>query len=416
MAEAMGEEQPHSILRRKASAGKQVHQARVMTLAKAVRLQAARIADELFDLPLAVIGIVVEETTGEACGTYLDDDALLILLDGPERRRGAAIVAPDIVGGLIQQQTMGRVSAPLGDSRKMTATDAAMVAPMLDALFERVSPVLEIDAEKRMMAGYSFGARAEDTRVLGMALDAQNYHVVRLTFDMASGARQGDMTILLPHVPILSPLDPDALGNDSGQAAKPQTLNETVMRLPADLNMVLCHLTMPLIEVEGFSVGQKLPLPQNTFPETQIVAATGQVIGTGTLGQTDGVRALRLTRDPIHATQPRRRLSDRDDLDLPEIKALPEARRDKDTFTDGGDLDEATKLASVMDGASAEGVSTGGDNRPFDQSDLPALDTISTKPALPDIGGLPELDDFPDLADLPDLATLPDLADLTKAG
>jgi hypothetical protein len=99
------------------------------------------------------------------------------------------------------------------------------------------------------------------------------------------------------------------------------------MRLPAELNMVLCHVTLPLASIEGLSVGQTLPLPQNTFPETQIVAATGRIIGTGTLGQIDGVRALRLARDPIHATQPRRRLSDRDDLDLPEIEALPDAPR-----------------------------------------------------------------------------------------
>jgi hypothetical protein len=117
LAEAMGLEQPLSILQRKASAGKQVHQARVMTLAKAMRLQAARIADDLFDLPLAIIGIVIEETTGEACAKYFDEDALLVLLDGPERRVGAALVAPDIVGGLIQQQTMGRVTA-LCDCRR----------------------------------------------------------------------------------------------------------------------------------------------------------------------------------------------------------------------------------------------------------------------------------------------------------
>ena len=96
-------------------------------------------------------------------------------------------------------------------------------------------------------------------------------------------------------------------------------------------------------------MGEALHLPDNTFPETEIVTETGVTIGSGVLGQVNGMRALRLKRVPVHATQPRRREADLAELDLPEITALPkpdgaEAKASKATNVDEFVVDSGDDL------------------------------------------------------------------------
>jgi hypothetical protein len=85
----------------------------------------------------------------------------------------------------------------------------------------------------------------------------------------------------------------------------------------------LCKVKLELSQVKQLAVGEALHLPHNTFPETEIVSLTGATIGSFVLGQVSGIRALRLKRVSVHATQPRRREADLTELDLPEITALP---------------------------------------------------------------------------------------------
>ena len=124
-------------------------------------------------------------------------------------------------------------------------------------------------------------------------------------------------------------------------------------------------------------MGQKLKLSNNKFPETEIATDKGLKIGTGTLGQTDGTRALRKNRAPIHESQPRRCESYLTELDLPEIKAL-RLRLNAPVFK----IQTETGPSILMD------------------VDSTALSNTTQATALP------ELDDFPNLNDLPELAQL----------
>jgi hypothetical protein len=124
-------------------------------------------------------------------------------------------------------------------------------------------------------------------------------------------------------------------------------------------------------------VGQKFKLPNNKFPETEIVTDKGLKIGTRTLGQTDGTRALRKNWVPIHLGKPRRCESDHTELDLPEIKTLP-LRSNAPVIK----IQTETGPSMVME---AESTSLSNTTQATD---------------------LPELDDFPNINYLPELAQL----------
>ncbi|MFC6584467.1 hypothetical protein [Sulfitobacter aestuariivivens] len=186
----------HPALRRKARAGLEERAARIVSLPKALRLTLARVADDLLDMAMAVIGIRREERTGDALEDLFDPSHLLMLLDGPQRRRAAIAFDPALVGGLIQQETMGRVAALQdSDSRAMTDTDGAICAPLIDALLARAAPMIELPDEQGLIDGYAFGARVNDPRLMVMALEASHYQVLHLTVDLAGGASGGDHAV-----------------------------------------------------------------------------------------------------------------------------------------------------------------------------------------------------------------------------
>ena len=91
-----------SVLQRKAQAGKQEHQARAMTVPKAMRVCMAKVADDLFDMALAVIAISQDRFEGDSVSEFVSDDSLLILLDGPEGATGGVSVGMGLVQALVQ--------------------------------------------------------------------------------------------------------------------------------------------------------------------------------------------------------------------------------------------------------------------------------------------------------------------------
>lgn len=395
----MSESDPNqSVLRRKTAAGQQQHQARSVTVAKAMRLSIAKVALDVFDMAMQAIGLVVEDRPQDACIDMMEAANLLVLLDGPQGRVGAAMIDAGLVGGMIQQQTMGRVVPATGDPRPMTQTDAAMCAPLLDALFDKASAAVEDEADRLLLRGFTFGARSEEPRLVAMALEDAEYRVIRLTLDMAKGVRQGDLVLFLPLVPLH---DPDGGGldgsdDDEGHAdIGSRNLTDVVMHLEAELMVQLCHVRMNLSDLTHLSAGDTVLLPPGTFPKTRIIAQSGKCLGTGTLGQVDGQRALKIDREPAHANTPQRRIADQPDVEMPQVAQL-EMRQQHAEGMPAAPMPAALPSVVAQDMPAAM-------PQQFDDTKLPDLED------LPDLNALPALDDLPDLADLPDLGDLPDL-------
>ncbi|MEL6452834.1 MAG: hypothetical protein AAFQ19_16395 [Pseudomonadota bacterium] len=393
------------MLGRIAAAGREQRAARAMTLQKALRLTLAKVADEVLDLPMAVIGAVVQDASGDGLEDRLQDAALLMLLDGPHGAAGGVMIDPVVVGGVIQQQTVGTVHADVGQGRAMTRTDAAICAPLVDGMLARVVPILDDEDEKALITGYRFGAKVDSARTLALSLDAQDYVLVRLTVDIARGVRQGEITLVLPKP---SPLATEATSEPGSEAAAKasQDMAKTVMGLSADLRMVLCQLHIPLKVLREMRVGQELVLPPGQFPHVQIVTATGRTVGRGVVGHVEGVRAVKPQRAPLHASHPLRRESDGPLVDMPHVKELPShARRPEDEDAEGGAEIEVSEeeIAAAMQQLEQAA--------PIEEVDMPAALPAPSQQemevqidAVPDLADLPDLDDLPDWADLPDLA------------
>ena len=382
-----------TLLRRKAQAGREEQQARAMSLQKAMRLTLAKVAVDLFDLAMAALAVRVELRDGDGLDGLFEASTLMMLLDGPGGQRGAVTFDPLLVGALIQQQTMGRVLADHGgDARVLTATDAAICVPFLDSLLARTSALPESPEDRHWLEGYSFGTRAEDPRLVLMALEAAEYRIMHVTVDIAGGVRQGQITLCLPIADAFAARG-ESVGEDGTTAPpEPVLLMDNVLKLNADLNIALARLKMPLRDLSALRAGDLLPLPGSSFEAVTVLTMEGRGVAQGALGQVNGQRAVRLTRSAAPLMQPRRRASDRVDLDLPEVRF---DRRDV----------EQPKQATEPRAALPEMPELSPQGGPSAAPDLP---DIADLPSLPDLPDLPDMSDLPGFSDEDDLSQLPE--------
>ncbi|WP_370401168.1 FliM/FliN family flagellar motor C-terminal domain-containing protein [Sulfitobacter sp. JB4-11] len=384
-----------SALVRKADVGRQEHQARAMTLAKALRLTAAKVADDLLDMAFAVIGMRAERCTGDGLARLFEGDGLLMLLEGPQRQRAAAVMDKALVGALIQQQTMGKVLAVPegGDDRSLTDTDAAICAPFLDALLSRASPLPERAEDQALIHGFTFGARTPEPRLLLMALEAPAYRILYLTIDIEGGRRQGELMLCLPDAGAeargpsggTEMAQNGTSGNAPTAPTAPRTLSDPVMALPVDLPVALTRIRLTLSALSNLKVGEVLTLEDRDFTAARLLTPEGKGLGRGTLGQVQGQRALQLAIETIQtgSTPKFAGAMDRDHATEPDVAAAG--------F--GAGLEERGDLTAAL-------------------PDLPDLSDDGAGQDLPDLPDLPELDDLPELPELPDMSDLDDLAPL----
>ncbi|MDU8929102.1 FliM/FliN family flagellar motor switch protein [Alisedimentitalea sp. MJ-SS2] len=411
VAEDMGEADRRHVLQRKARTGREEHQARVMTPARALRLALARVADELLDLALSVSSIHVAEAGQDGTIASFREDRMIMVLDGPDGAVGAITVEMTILAGLIEMQTMGQVLPGAPEPRPPTQTDAALAAPLIDGMLTGFAENLGGEEQAVWSRGYRYGAMVEGPRMLGLLLEAPDFHVFRMQIDLCDGAKSGEIMLALPvAAPPIGECPVEAGAGEVDGLACRRTLGQgALMAAQAQMTAELHRLRMPLAEVSELKPGAVLNIPRTALIETRLVAGNGRGAVTCRLGQINGFRAVRMQGMPgalAENIEPGIEMSEAG-LEA-QMAALPVSDVGRQAGSYNGmaelpdDLDDLDDLIGEAAGAELSGDRDG---------EIPALEGVEDIPAagaedgtadvLPD---LPGLDGLGDLADLPDLS------------
>ena len=291
----MAEAGKTTVLRRKLTGRRDGAAVTDRSALRALRLGLARAAGTGLDLPLAVIGAAQSRALQPDAVAQLDEEGLIVVLDGPNGARGAIQLDRSLATGIVQQQTMGVIGPEKMDdpTRKPTATDAALVAPLIDDALKRAEDMVEVPSDKACLMGFRFGAQAESVRSLALGFVADRYRVFNLNIDVGAGQRKGQLTLILPE-PQSQPAEaePEA-------ATQPDQAGEALLTLPTALTAELTRFKVSLSEVAEWKEGDVLPLPVGAdLSRTRLVSPGGEVIAELQLGQARGARALRLRPDP----------------------------------------------------------------------------------------------------------------------
>lgn len=374
----MSAEQKQSFMQRKARTGREEYAARAMSMGRALRLTAARQAEQMMELAVGVIGLTRRKLTSEELNRTLDAPWMTMLMDGPGTRVAAVMMEPVLVTALIQQQTMGKIVPPSAtpEDRTHTATDAALCAPFIEALLSKASLMPEEERDRELLANYRFGVLAEEPRHAQLALDGAACDMIELNLDLAAGTLTGHLRLILPEPARVRDLAHADLGNEENVLPSEHNLAENVLGLRADLTVALTRIVLPMKRITGFEVGEVVALNVSGMSEALVLDGNGTPLSRGTLGQIDGMRALQVQQQGAkRITEPRRRASDRGELDLPDVTGGNPGRRAEDA------------AAPAMDLGGADDV---------------------VLPSMSDVDIFGNMDDLPDLPDLEEAAQAAD--------
>jgi flagellar motor switch protein FliM len=184
-------------------------------------------------------------------------------------------------------------------ARKPTRTDAAMLAPMIDAALIDLEAGLAEEADLTWAGGWHYASFLEDPRPLGLMLEDVAYRLVTVEVDLSLGARRGRVVLALPAEGRGRKPRSKAAGAISDTVAAErrfaEELAEQVSSAEVRLEAVLTRVSLPLSRVVGLSVGDQLVLNAAALDKISLEGLDGRKMAEGRLGQNRGLRAVRLT-------------------------------------------------------------------------------------------------------------------------
>lgn len=280
-----------SIIHKKARGAREDFDARAMSPAKALRLSLCKSADDLLGLALSVITLEQVKISTHKLLAQLRDDGLMILLDGESGARGMLMLDCQVVSALIETQITGQVRRAVAPQRSYTRTDAAMVAPLIDATLAGFDSQLAAAEDGYLPGQFRFGDRAEDARALSLVLKDGQFDFFRLTVDVAEGAKSG---IILLALPCCKAGGHARKAADPAAGANQMSLEKMALNATVTLDAVAARLNMPLRDICNLAPGMVLPVARDSFSQSELTAPPRHVVSRVTLGQVNGMRAVRI--------------------------------------------------------------------------------------------------------------------------
>jgi flagellar motor switch protein FliM len=309
--DGMADERIQSVLRRKAEAGKPVADSPPMTPDRAITQALAKVAQDSFGLPLQVTAARESRMSLADLPEALEDLSLLAMIEGPGEALGLMVLPPATLSALIEMQTMGQLAKSAPAPRRATRIDASMAADFIDAVLIQIGDFLAETEAVIWAGGFRYASYLDDPRPLGLLLEDIGYRVWSLQLELgAGGMRQGGLLWVVPangrgvqlrRNPGQTALAATAEGIASAaaeraaqEAAWGKQMQGTVMGTQAVIEAVLHRVSLPLSAVMALRPGMDIPLPSDALEHLRLEGAGRRRLSLGRLGQSRGMRAVRV--------------------------------------------------------------------------------------------------------------------------
>lgn len=303
-----------TVLQRKAHAQRKALGGGAVTMPRALGRGLSIAADALWGLGLVAVSSGDDVMTPDRAIARLGDDQLLIILEHDTGPVGLVALDRELVTGFIEVQTLGKVTRFPNDTRAYTPTDAAMMAPLLDAALPRFASMLAGQPDMAHLQNYVFGALVEDAQIAGLALEAEQYQLTAFDVSLAQDARTGRAIFLFPAPP--KPIEKEPLSETGKHAA--------VLKLaPARMQAILTRIHIPLDKAQALKPGDVLNISSQAMSSATLVMSGGHVVARGKLGQMNGFRAIRVAAEetPLHKAE--QDVQTRASVPEPQVPAAP---------------------------------------------------------------------------------------------
>lgn len=261
---------------------------------RAVRQAVTRAADTALGMQITVDDVVLSSVEVDRVTGSVTDADCCIRLERAGRLVGLIGIDPQLRAAAIEIQTMGAVAKNHAPERPHTGTDVMMLQPLITALLAQLVAMPPTDDLQGWADDVQHGVAFDSLRAAELALGDGGYRLMKIEVGLVADKRTGSIVIALPlqdEVAIASvDVTPVAGWDIKMQAA--------VAQAPATLQAVLTKLSLPLGAVNDMQVGQIIPVFGATVGSVRLFAPGNKLVATARLGQSSGMRAVRIETPP----------------------------------------------------------------------------------------------------------------------
>jgi flagellar motor switch protein FliM len=266
-----------------------------LTSSRAVRLALTKAANDTVGLILTVSSVAEDVSELDAMLDGLPDGLMLVGLHRQDRLVGLIALDMQLRAAVLEMETMGVLSPQSADDRAPTRTDKMMCGPLIAGF---------LDAFPQAVRGTDFDGWGDhithedqiaDTRSAGLLLDDCPYRIVQMNVQLGAADRQGLLLVALPLVD-----EPQDVSQPVEVATNWNVdFPKAVQDAPAVLTALLHRFSLPLATARALQIGTVLPLPGCNVSSVRLIATDGKAVAQAKLGQSGGMRAVRLQAAPL---------------------------------------------------------------------------------------------------------------------
>jgi|GEM_PF-7054522 len=256
----------------------------------ALRLETARAMRDDFGMTGVVEDCTALRLRLDDLGEQVTPERLSVVLRGSSGRLGLAVYSPDLAMALLEWRLLGMLASEAPETRRLTATDAAILADLTDPLLSRFGGAMAALPGGDWAAGYAQGNVIEDARHLPLILAQGGYHGFRLTLRLGEGLRGGELFLALPESPAPAP----AKTAEEDGTPWPDALRSGVLGAELVLNAVLWRMRLSAAEIARLRPGDLVPIPAAALTAVRLEGPGRVAIAEGRLGQSNGERAIKI--------------------------------------------------------------------------------------------------------------------------
>jgi flagellar motor switch protein FliM len=284
-----------TLLRRKIRSPDQVAAENPLTSSRAVRLALTKAANDAVGLVLTVSSVADDVITLDALLDGLPAGLMLVGLHRQDRLVGLIALDMQLRAAVLEMETMGAVSPHPAEDRAPTRTDKMLCDPLMAGFIGAFPQAVRGTALDGWGDHVTHEDRIADARTAGLILDDCTYRMVQMNVQLGPADRQGVLLMALPMID-----EPETVAEPTPLVADWNiSFPKAVQDAPAAITALLHRFSVPLAMARALQIGTILPLPGCSVSSVRLLAPDGKEVAQAKLGQSGGMRAVRLQAAPL---------------------------------------------------------------------------------------------------------------------
>lgn len=251
-------------------------------------------AKDSHDIDLVVVQAAAQRLTQSKLLEQLPDAAIPHLISragADDPATGILVFDGVLADALIEQQTLGRVSAASRVERAVTAIDAALSTAFATSIITKLASLCADNKMAKALQGYSCGRPQIDRAALSLLLPAKHYDVMCVDLDLGPGMKRGQAQLVVPAQVVA---DPSAVSKPRVNPEMVEAMQDATMRLRVQLPPI----RLPLKTLISLQPDSMIELPPEALTQARVIDTKGGRLATAKLGPLKGNRAVRMQLEP----------------------------------------------------------------------------------------------------------------------